>query len=369
MSGSVRGQQKTIPKRDSITLLPPALRKLGKEHTHYLALAGTVILSFLLVGLALTSGPEQNRKVLHLDLAKEMIANNLSRNAEFISSHLVDLRPMRSTISPPDYTINNPIYVSAEAADAYLVPDKPIFGVVVGGKAKAYPKYILSWANVVNDKEGGKRFSITYSPLTNSAIAYQGRELGVSEKLYNDNIVLIDRKTGSEIPQMLGMAINGPAKGKQLKPYLVEETTWAQWRAVHPETTVLSPESGSQVPYTLPYAKDSSEQYGQYQESGELLLPVVAISTLYPLKKVVTGIDVNGAYLAVPKEEMKLMNQLHLDYNGIPVNLMYLQDLGTVRAYQGEITENNLLHSFDSYWFAWYAFHPDTKVLDIKAVE
>jgi len=49
------------------------------------------------------------------------------------------------------------------AADAgFLDGDDVVIGVVVGGKARAYPVKILNWHEVVNDDAGGEPFVVTY---------------------------------------------------------------------------------------------------------------------------------------------------------------------------------------------------------------
>ncbi|MCI0618679.1 DUF3179 domain-containing protein, partial [bacterium] len=89
--------------------------------------------------------------------------------------------------------IDKPAYIGVAEADAFIKPDDKVFGIVVDGIAKAYPQSILYWHEVVNDEVNGQKFSVTYCPLTEAVIGYEGKNLGVSGKLYNSNLVLYDR--------------------------------------------------------------------------------------------------------------------------------------------------------------------------------
>lgn len=59
-----------------------------------------------------------------------------------------------------------PALVDPETTDpkkaAYLSDDDPVLGLVVGGKARAYPIRILSWHELVNDRLGGKPVLVSW---------------------------------------------------------------------------------------------------------------------------------------------------------------------------------------------------------------
>ncbi len=44
----------------------------------------------------------------------------------------------------------------------YLLPDEPVFGVVVNGEARAYPHRIMGWHEMANDILGGKPISVVF---------------------------------------------------------------------------------------------------------------------------------------------------------------------------------------------------------------
>ena len=65
------------------------------------------------------------------------------------------------------------------------------------------------------------------------------RSFGVSGKLWHGVLVMYDRETESFWTQLDGRSIQGPEHGKALEHYPSVFTTWASWKAAHPNTLVL----------------------------------------------------------------------------------------------------------------------------------
>lgn len=57
--------------------------------------------------------------------------------------------------------LETPQVLHAEVA-TYLLPDEPVFGVVVNGEARAYPHRIMGWHEMANDVLGGKPISVVF---------------------------------------------------------------------------------------------------------------------------------------------------------------------------------------------------------------
>lgn len=113
--------------------------------------------------------------------------------------------------------IDRPQYTSAPEADQWLLPEDIVFGVSYKGLVAAYPQRILVWHEIANELVGNERISITYCPLTGTAIGFKGSlasgassTFGVSGKLVNSNLIMYDRATDSRWPQILAKAIDGP---------------------------------------------------------------------------------------------------------------------------------------------------------------
>lgn len=164
--------------------------------------------------------------------------------------------PAATPVSPDDLVsvlprdaieaIDDPQFDSAEDARAYMRPDEQVIGLALNDDVRAYPINVLSRHEVVNDVVGGVPVAVTWCPLCYSALVFSrqvdGRELtfGVSGKLYENNLVMYDRQTESLWSQLLGQAVAGPLRGKQLRMLTASQQTWDAWQAEHPNTRVLS---------------------------------------------------------------------------------------------------------------------------------
>lgn len=284
-------------------------------------------------------------------LATEQATSPSTAELDFIARNLVSGGVPKDGIP----AIDKPIYISREEADTILDDGDIIFGIDYKGTVKAFPQNILYWHEIVNEEVQGEKISLTYCPLTGSVIGYKGNNLGVSGALYNSNLVIYDRKTDSIWPQMLGVAVTGERKGEQLEHFPVFVTTWGKWKVKYPNTLVLSQDIGSRRDY-------SKNPYPGYDNILRVWFPVAAENNRFPSKKWVTGIEHHGEFLAVPKEEFKRIGEKKYILGGEEIIIRYDLALDIIQAFAGE----KQLKAFDTYWFAWYAYHPDTKVLGVQ---
>ncbi|MCS4538767.1 MAG: DUF3179 domain-containing protein [Thaumarchaeota archaeon] len=301
--------------------------------------------------------------------------------------------------------IDNPQYISRDAADSLLSNNDVIFGLEYNGAVIAYPQIVLVWHEIVNDVIGGEKISITYCPLTGSAVGFKGKSrvdgkeltFGTSGNLVNSNLLMYDKQADGNWPQILGMAINGPSKGNVLQQVALDWTTWEMWKTKHPDTKVLSTNTG----YVRSYGSDPYGSYRQqrgYYFEEYVLFPVMAADTRFHPKKVVVGVSSGDSYLAVPKDEFRAKKIENIIVGSEPVVLLYEEELDVVRAYssrigaetlefsmeggkivdrqtssewspngistKGRLANSRLKHVnyFDVLWFAWYAFYPKTQV-------
>jgi len=298
---------------------------------------GVVLLVVVVIATMYVVKPKQEQ------ITEEQLAQkeaNRSEYLDFIADNLVEGGPPKDGIP----SIDDPQYVSAHQAG--LQPDDIVFGVDFDGLVAAYPQEIMYWHEVVNEQVDGKNVSITYCPLTGSVIGYVG-EFGVSGALYNSNLVLYERGSDTLFPQILGKGVRGPNKGKALETFPVTYTTWAEWERAHPNTVVLSENTGFDRDY-------SRSPYPGYDDSLRVWFPVAAKSDVFPAKKVVHGVEVDGRAFAVVKEVVA-------DERVLPgTDVRVIRDeTGSLRA----MRDGRPVKSFDVYWFAWYAYHPDTEMI------
>lgn len=162
--------------------------------------------------------------------------------------------------------LDTPKYDAAAAGDWLDLDDLVIGYEGANGGAWAYPLKILNFHEIVNDDLDGIPVLISYCPLCRSGVVYDrrldGRELtfGNSSALYENDLVMFDRETNSYWWQVAGRAIVGTLTGEQLDVLPAITTTWGSWRDEHPDTLVLSRETG----FVRSYAADP---FGSYRES------------------------------------------------------------------------------------------------------
>jgi len=259
-------------------------------------------------------------------------------------------------------TLTEPQYVTADQAN-YLNPQDQVIGYAEEGAARAYPLKIMDWHEAVNDQLAGVPYVITYCPLCRSVAAFDrstshGRiRLGVSGFLYNSNVLFYD-KTAIESPglfsQLAGVGISQRLKDIELKSLPVELTTWKDWKSRHPDTEVLSQETGFDRNY-------QESPYEKYFADDKLMFPIGLEDERYPRKTLVLGIqsgDQSRAYAYSEFSKVWKETTIQQSLNGHQFELEWnpeAQSLRVVSADEG-ITWNY------AFWFAWYAFHPETEV-------
>jgi hypothetical protein len=255
--------------------------------------------------------------------------------------------------------LDNPSFLSAQQAH-FLNEEDYLLGMNRNGIAKAYPIRILNWHEIVNDRFAQEPVVVSYCPLCGTGIAYSAyidgavRRFGVSGLLYNSDLLLYDSESESLWSQIEGRAISGPLKGERLTPLTLRLTTWKEWRKLHPESLVLSEETG----YRRNYNRDP---YEGYQDSEALYFPVMHRDHRYHPKERVIGIELNGVFKAYPFTELaRLEGQVLTDrIDGKVVEIHFNIPLRSGQVYDPQGVE---LPSINSFWFAWIAFHPDTAV-------
>jgi hypothetical protein len=153
--------------------------------------------------------------------------------------------------------LDHPRHVPAAEA-RWLKDSHVVFGVALNGEARAYPKRILAWHELARDRLGGVELTLVYCTLCGTVIPYgseaAGRRftLGTSGLLYRSNKLMWDAETRSLWSTLEGRPVVGPLTGSAiaLTAHPVVTTTWGEWRAEHPGTTVLSLETGHERDYS-----------------------------------------------------------------------------------------------------------------------
>ena len=125
---------------------------------------------------------------------------------------------------------------------------------------------------------------------------------GTSGMLYRSNKLMYDRKTESLWSQLTGEPVVGPlvGAGLRLEFFPSELTTWAQWAADHPQTTVISNETDVYPADFYVPESDPAAIYFEYFNSPDTMFPVPSRNDSMVAKQVVLGLRIGEASKAYP---------------------------------------------------------------------
>ncbi len=228
-----------------------------------------------------------------------------------------------------------PNFLTPEEAAPWLGPKDLVIGVEINGDARAYPRRIIDWHEMVNDTVGGVPVSLAYCTLCGSAILYDGRvgdevyRFGTSGLLYRSNKLMYDRTTNTLWEQYTGEPVWGDLVGSgiQLDILPVVHTTWEEWFSEHPDTLVLDIETG--------HARDYREgvAYSRYFASSGLMFPVPDRSGPLAVKESVYAVRLAGEVVGYPILLLGEVGLLQDEINGEPVVVFATPDRTGGRAY------------------------------------
>ncbi len=223
--------------------------------------------------LALTSPdqtPEVDRTVASVELADIVFDTFDGGSVTLAEADDATIERLFDAIAP----IDAPEYESAESAD-WLLDEEVILGYVdPEGGAWAYPVRILNSHEIVNDELGGQPVLISYCPLCGSGVVYDrvlnGEELSFSNTsaLLDNDMVMVDRETGSYWWQVAGSAVVGELTEQSLEVLPSQLARWGSWVEQNPDTAVLS-----QLPGRF-YDPSSFGTYDQVLDSGRTPFPL-----------------------------------------------------------------------------------------------
>ena len=189
-----------------------------------------------------------------------------------------------------------------------------------------------------NDVVGGVPVALAYCTLCGSGILFETQVAGRPEPfvfgssgfLYRSNKLMYDRGTNSLWNQFLGSPVVGPLTGSgivlKIRPVVI--TTWKDWRAAHPETKVLSLETG--------FARDYSpgRPYGAYFASPDLMFPALVPDGRLQPKDYVFALRTGDDEKAWPLSAFEGGTVINDRLGDIPVVLIGDAATRTVRAYR-----------------------------------
>ncbi|MEW6044764.1 MAG: DUF3179 domain-containing protein [Thermoproteota archaeon] len=360
------------------------------------AVGGGAIVAWLILAIYM---PPVLHSLEETQLNNQIVADISSEEIQITNGirHLVPLDDIKSGGPPKDGipSIDNPKFVKAQDAQ-FLSDDELVIGLSMRGETKAYPLIILVWHEIVNDRLGDLPVAVTYCPLCFTTQVFErtidGKEteFGTSGKLYNSNLVMYDRNTDSMWSQALGKAIVGKLTGFELKRIPFDLSRWSDWKKLHPDTLVLSADTGFSRPY-------GSDPYGDYYTDSRIIFPVKNADDRMHPKEIIVGFENENSYKAYKLSDIESQKIVNDVINGQNLVLVSIAPFN-VRVYEGLVdgqvleftlegqrmkdvqtsSEWNLdglavsgslqgkqlsrLPLSPGFWFEWVAFHPETEV-------
>ncbi len=191
----------------------------------------------------------------------------------------VDMNDILSGGPPKDGIppIDEPKFVTPDAASKWLDPREPVVVVVLQSTARAYPLQILTWHEIVNDTLAKTPVSVTFCPLCNAAIVFDRRvngkvlDFGTTGRLRNSDLIMYDRQSESWWQQFTGRAIIGDMLDTVLKRIPASIIAFEDFRKAYPQGSVLSKDTGHLRSYgENPYAGYDSIDRHPFLFSGDV---------------------------------------------------------------------------------------------------
>ncbi len=292
--------------------------------------------------------------------------------------------------------LHNPKMITQQQAD-YLADSDIVFGLGINGEYRAYPQRILAWHEFFTDQIDDLTVAGVYCTLCGTVIIYESTfdsvkyELGTSGFLYRSNKLMYDKATQSLWSTIEGKPVVGPLVDKniELNEISVLTTTWGEWKQSHPETKVLSLDTG----YNRNYSE--GEAYKDYYSTDALMFPVPQIDNRLKNKDRVFIPRIQGYAddpLAIALNYLQSKG-IHQDTIGNNNIVVLTESNGSSRAYKIEeqifesyqtgilldkenntwlITDEYISHNekqyhrieaHESFWFAWYNAFPNTRLV------
>ncbi len=226
----------------------------------------------------------------------------------------------------------------------------------------------------------------------------QEHTFGVSGKLIMNVLVMYDRQTDSLWSQLLGKAVDGPLSGTELEYVESLQTTWAEWKELHPGSLALRKDfRGSGDRYAGYYADGSAGVLGETLKDDRLYTKEFVVGVAlgdaakaYPFSRLneqpVVNDELDGQPLLVVFEPRSATGAvfrrdvdgrvLHLSLEtagGLDGTRLVDEETGTLwsaftgEALQGPLagTELERVKSTSSFWFGWKDFYPETELYGV----
>ncbi len=258
--------------------------------------------------------------------------------------------------------VDDPQFITVSDEDRLEAREAVVTVELDGERPRAYPIRYLMWHEIVNDRIGDMPVSVTYCPLCNSFMVFDGRvdgrelTFGVSGKLRNSDMVMYDRQTESWWQQAIGTGIVGEMTGTELTLLPTWMESWQEFSTRNPDGLVMAQPSFPRQYGRNPYVRyDSSRRPFLY--NGEMpphdiapLMRVVRVGDkAWTMERVREAGEITEAGVTISWASGQASA---LDQSSVAEG----RDVGTIRV--RDASGNDVAHDV-MFAFAFHAFWPD----------
>ena len=214
--------------------------------------------------------------------------------------------------------------------------------------------------------------------------------------LYRSNKLMYDRATETLWHQFRGEPVVGPLAGSGIRLEILPNvlTTWGEWLDLHPDTTVITNNTGIYPAEFYRPEEDTRSIYYSYRADRDTMFPVGIRDEGLAVKDQVFGLTFDDVARAYPRTALALVPVLNDTVGGQDLVVitgseggsraysrngqtfeyqsdeLILDDGGKTWRVLEDALENaadpterlERLPSRDAFWFGWYAFYPETEL-------
>ncbi len=254
--------------------------------------------------------------------------------------------------------VDNPETQTAEEA-TWLDDDTVVFGVVINGEARAYPRQIMEVREMVNDTLGGRDFAMPYCTLCGAAQVWftdnvdevaERPILRTSGLLSRSNKVMYELNSSSVYDTFLGNALTGPHReaGVVLEQHTVVTSTWGAWVEENPETTVLVEE--------LALGRDFD--FRNNRDANGPIFPIGDVDPRLDVQEDVLGIiKADGTPIA-----FHVNSALGALADGQTIEVDGINIVSSGSGIKAVDADGNDIVGHQAFWFAWSQFNEGTEL-------
>ena len=279
---------------------------------------------------------------------------------------------------------NSAKYISIQDAENYIKNDDRVLVVDYNGVQKAYPPENIWQAHIFGGDFGGEEVVFTYCVMTNLGSPYLNNINGESVDFkvlaqVNNNLLLWDTKSDEIIQQITQQCEFSETK---LDPLPLLEMTWAGYKKLYPEGTVLFNEWDSPMEKIVSSLFSTEETW----HGDKWMFDTANLEdTRLPPKEHIIGLrdDDQNKQLAVTKSYIKKNGISNLSVGNKKIALVYFPEYETIVGFDrmkdgleievseidvfGETLNHGKLNRVYIYnsvlWAVWAQYYPNTEIL------